>query len=274
MVHAPLACALHDAKGYPCRTMIWRIVAILVYSMLPACGDNDRVCEPGRQVPCACPGGSSSAQVCKQAGDGYEPCQCDQPGTPVSEPRPDRDQERAAPTSEHRWSEKDLVACPSDAIALAARLTPPMDDNADEGVEQESARCTAGLFPQPGWAIVFRRGLSHHQVVVDAGTKQVIARAEPARVSGRTVIDVHRLATIDFDGDGDSEILHVYDAAAGGEVGKHIDVLLVSGDSLEFALRESRAANPPGYEITKEPNGTRGVTIGDVHLRWTQDGLR
>jgi hypothetical protein len=40
------------------------------------------VCLPGQQVACACPGGLVGAQVCRDDGQGLDPCQCPDGGTP------------------------------------------------------------------------------------------------------------------------------------------------------------------------------------------------
>jgi len=38
--------------------------------------DSSQVCEPGKQVDCACPGGSAGAQRCRDDGSGWEACIC------------------------------------------------------------------------------------------------------------------------------------------------------------------------------------------------------
>lgn len=55
----------------------------VVLGLLPACGadtggvtSGGEVCTPGKQETCACPGGASGAQACKDDGSGFEKCQC------------------------------------------------------------------------------------------------------------------------------------------------------------------------------------------------------
>ena len=56
-----------------------RIIPVLIGSLLlAACGDNSaRVCDPGKQDSCACPGAPDGIKVCLDDGSGWETCQCD-----------------------------------------------------------------------------------------------------------------------------------------------------------------------------------------------------
>lgn len=41
----------------------------------------DRVCDPGKQTSCACPGGTQGAQSCNADGSGFNECQCETGGS-------------------------------------------------------------------------------------------------------------------------------------------------------------------------------------------------
>ncbi len=190
-----------------------------VVATLAACGGKEaRTCEPGRQVQCACPGGSRGAQACLANGRGYASCQCGagEPASSTTKAPPATTPPSAAPSVDagttaadgpQRWTASDLVPCPADAIALASRLARWSAEDAREEIESTSAKCTAGFFPDPGWVVTMRRGFSYVRLVIDAASRTVIARAEPEGVSGGGGVEVKRLATIDFEGDGVSEVL-------------------------------------------------------------------
>jgi hypothetical protein len=38
--------------------------------------NDDRVCDPGAQAACACVGGGQGAQICREDGSGWDPCDC------------------------------------------------------------------------------------------------------------------------------------------------------------------------------------------------------
>ncbi|MEZ4442749.1 MAG: hypothetical protein R3B72_26880 [Polyangiaceae bacterium] len=46
-------------------------------------GASEPICAPGAQVACACPGGDSGAQVCREDGSGYDTCDCPKPAPPA-----------------------------------------------------------------------------------------------------------------------------------------------------------------------------------------------
>lgn len=52
--------------------------SLLLAAVLLACSSDDpepaKVCAPGQQIECACPGGSKGAQVCDADGGGYGAC--------------------------------------------------------------------------------------------------------------------------------------------------------------------------------------------------------
>lgn len=298
-----------------------KVVAVTVaVIVLGGCGGKEaRTCEPGRQVACACPGGTSGAQACMANGRGYEACQCG-PSTPSSAagkaasstapapapspaPAPAAGEAPAAPEGKHRRTAADLVPCPDDAIALAARLTPRPATDVGEPLAKESATCTAGLFPDPGWAVVFRRGMAHERVVIDAATRTVIARAATEQLAGGDGVEVVRLATVDFDGDGASEILHDVNYDARGYIDEELIAYKVRGDTLDKIFQTSLALNNSGaamedseiesyaaqYKLMKEGDGTYGLevtgavvqghpdvrdaVIGKAHFRWSGDRL-
>ena len=204
-----------------------------------------------------------------------------------------------------RQTARDLVACPTDAIALAARLVPADDADNGEPLERESAKCTAGFFPAPGWVVAFRRGLSYERVVIDAATRRVIARAALDHAAGSAFITIKRLATIDFDGDGTSEILHHYEYDSGGYSEALLEAYQVRGGSLVQVFRTTLGSDNSGaepeagrevsyqasYTLTKEPDGTRGIEVkgrmsagtrsdlpdgavlGTARFRWSGDRL-
>lgn len=269
----------------------------VVFALTAACsGKPDRACEPGRQVACACPGGAAGAQACLESGQGFARCECAVPPAPTVAPDAAGAASDPVDAAPPRAPAADLVKCPADAIALAASLTPVSDDDDDE-VELEPSRCTPGLFPDPGWAIAFQRGSLYHRVVVDAKQRRVVARAEPERV-GSHIQFLERLATIDFDDDGSSELLHVVTDLTQGMTTEKLMVFRRDGDRLDTALDiviggDNSGADPdPGdeysntatYEVTKEVDGTRGIRIedqmvdgkptGEVALyRWSQGQL-
>jgi len=45
-------------------------------SSTPSKGATEKVCEPGRQVQCACPAGQAGVQACNQEGSTYGVCEC------------------------------------------------------------------------------------------------------------------------------------------------------------------------------------------------------
>ena len=55
-----------------------RYWSLLLAAVLAACSSDDpepaKVCAPGQQIECACPGGSKGAQVCDADGGGYGAC--------------------------------------------------------------------------------------------------------------------------------------------------------------------------------------------------------
>src|SRR5690348_1349021 len=48
-------------------------VAAIVLSSI-GCGSTSRLCVPGMQITCSCPGGGSGVQVCNGAGTAYGDC--------------------------------------------------------------------------------------------------------------------------------------------------------------------------------------------------------
>lgn len=59
-----------------CRAVgFWILVASFAWI---ACGETSSSgeCVPGQSIECACPGGGSGGQACKDDGSGYEPCDC------------------------------------------------------------------------------------------------------------------------------------------------------------------------------------------------------
>jgi hypothetical protein len=47
---------------------------IVVWVVACGCSSSPKVCAPGQQISCACPGGGTGAQVCNAAGSGYGTC--------------------------------------------------------------------------------------------------------------------------------------------------------------------------------------------------------
>jgi hypothetical protein len=95
----------------------------------PGGGAGVLTCTPGRQVACACPGGSDGAQVCRDDGTGLEPCQCpDAGGGP-----PDASADREADAS------------PEPADGPAADPEPPPDATAFDAATDTSPAIDNGL---------------------------------------------------------------------------------------------------------------------------------
>lgn len=245
--------------------MTWLSRSFVLLALLGCERTSPAVCEPGRQIACACLAGTSGVQACKDSGRGYEPCQC------PSAPPPVAAKKAVVPQT------PELVPCPADFVALADRLTPRGDGDRESPAddERQAEKCTPGLFPRPGWAIVFRRGLGYHRMVVDATTKNVIARAKLERYGGSHDISLKRLATIDFDGDGTSEILEDLEGDGHGYQYENLSVFQVNGATLATALNipllsdnEAAQEDPTkaerytaSYEVTKEPDGLRGLVV-------------
>lgn len=235
---------------------------VLFFVAVGCAQKSNPVCEAGRQVACACPGGASGVQVCKEDGRSYDKCQC----SPVS---------TAAVATSTAPKEEALVPCPKDFYKLADRLTPLEKEEVGEWQEPGGESCTPGLFPKPGWIIVFRRGFLCHRIVVDAATRKVIARAERGFYGGSHDIEVKRLATIDFDGDGSSEILEDMNHDSQGLHSEVLTVFKTRSGQLEVALQEvlqadnsDRADEPSSafryeatFEIPKNPDKTRAIAI-------------
>jgi hypothetical protein len=57
------------------------VAAFVVIHCSSSSDDEDRVCDPGRQVTCACQSGNNGVQSCKSDGSGYTTCVCDDAGT-------------------------------------------------------------------------------------------------------------------------------------------------------------------------------------------------
>jgi hypothetical protein len=51
-----------------------RPIVVFVFIVAGGCSSSPKVCAPGQQIACACPGGGSGAQVCNSAGTGYGTC--------------------------------------------------------------------------------------------------------------------------------------------------------------------------------------------------------
>lgn len=264
-----------------------KTIAILLLGLSMACSSKSSVvCTAGRQLECACPGGGAGAQVCMANGRGFEPCQCqakpvERIDSPVTTETVHKDSSGTKDVP-HR-SAKDLVPCPADAIALAMRLAPVSQDDMEEG----SAKCTAGFFPDPGWVVVFRRALAFERLVIDAATRALVARGEPEGVSGSSGVVVVRLATIDFDGDGTSEILYEYHYDSKGYIQESLQAFQISGSTLVSVLDTTLdasnfgAAPEPGqeyaykasYKLTKESDGTRGVDVTGAMVEGKRSNL-
>ena len=74
--------------------------AALVLSLVACGAAEESVCEPGRQVSCACPGaGGEGVQACLSDGSGWGPCDCGDDAEP-SEPGSDDDPSSTDPTDE------------------------------------------------------------------------------------------------------------------------------------------------------------------------------
>jgi len=52
-----------------------RLTCLLI-AILSSCASPDKVCEPGRQLECTCPGGAKSSQACLSDGSGWSECDC------------------------------------------------------------------------------------------------------------------------------------------------------------------------------------------------------
>jgi hypothetical protein len=260
---------------------------MLLLGLSMACSSkSSQVWTAGRQLECACPGGGAGAQVCMANGRGFEPCQCqakpvertDSPATTETIHK-DIDGTTDVP---HR-SAKGLVPCPGDAIALAMRLAPVSLDD----MEESSAKCTAGFFPDPGWVVVFRRALAFERLVINATTRAIVARGEPEGLSGGSGVEVVRLATIDFDGDGTSEILYEYRYDSHGYWVVSLQAFQISGSTLVSVLDTTLeafndgAAPEPGqeyaykasYKLTQEIDGTRGVDVTGAMVKGNRSNL-
>lgn len=89
--------------------------------LLAACGSSP-VCEAGRQIACACPGGAEGFQVCEADGSAWGTCACD--GSDDTE-EPDTDAadtdgaETDAPTCDELGDCGDCIACGSEATTCA-----------------------------------------------------------------------------------------------------------------------------------------------------------
>jgi len=66
------------------RVLLAAVAAALLLSA-PSCA---RICDPGETQTCFCPGGTTSAQVCAEDGEGWQTCPC---GPAHEEPADDDD---------------------------------------------------------------------------------------------------------------------------------------------------------------------------------------
>ena len=250
-----------------------RLSGAALFAAIVGCSSRaSQTCMPGQQVACACPGGPSGVQVCASDGLRMGPCDC---GASKSSPPTAASAQAAAaaaqPPKDLKPSEPALMKCPGDFVARVERAVPPEED--DGNSEREAEKCTPGLFPEPGWAIVHRAGFKYYRAVLDAQSGRLVAKARPQFENGSTSIQIKRLSTIDFDGDGKSEILEVL-AYVGrkGCTGEIVSVYGVRGNQLMQLIdfrsssactdtEESNFEYKGSYEITNESDGTRGILV-------------
>lgn len=263
------------------------VAAVIVFGGGEA--SDGYACEAGRQVSCPCPGGGDGAQVCADDGQAYGACECGSPsvGDPAQVTRAQNLARLAQQsTSGHvappsapvagvatgGWTDRDIVPCPANIGAVAAKLVPA--DRDERGERVESVRCTAGLFPAPGWVVDFRRWLSYHRLVINAESRSVVARTTDG-ISGSGDFEVAKLATRDFDADGDSEVLVDGTYSKSGYSTRRLSVLDVRGGALVEVFSAILGDDNSGaamddsemysyeaeYTITKESDGKLAITI-------------
>jgi hypothetical protein len=171
---------------------------------------------------------------------------------------------------------KEIVRCPKDVFTRIKTLIPLQDGESEHDEDEKDAqKCTPGLFPDAGWVVAKRIGLTYHRVVLDAVSGKIVARAKPEFLGGSHMLTVERLSTVDFDADGKSEALEVLRDEGHGYDQKIVTVFRVKGATLEpmlavpIALSNDMSAKSGAdqfsyeakYSVTKEPDGTRGLEI-------------
>lgn len=135
-----------------------------------------------------------------------------------------------------------LPECPDDE-ALAAMLRAALSVAEDKTIEPDG--CVAGRFPGPGFHI--RAWIEtmeddqpieavHHQVILDAATRQRVAAAEPADIGPESramgEFGTAEGEAADVDGDGVDELFYIEEMDAKGTQQHDRVVLQVRGDKL------------------------------------------